>query len=286
MGFLLFQSPLPQAEYYSRIDSPTPDQAIALLNHARAIALHKMFEYAPLDLQGVKKLALQHQAKNISGLVAVLESIKPAQLENMLRPLVTLKPLSEEEALTKKQGDGIILAYPAFFYYACQKIFSPALPVLSAESKPSKLSDSQLLLAADYGDWRVVKKTDFSKAEPKEVLATLSSVYEIATQKLVEYAAPAYADFAQGFLAQYPERRNYTRLLEILRAAQAKENELKSFSQNPVIQALLPQIFFSQAMKQAGYPPFVTREQVSEVYPDIKTPKPRGNYGGGKKKKK
>ena len=123
------------------------------------------------------------------------------------------------------------------------------------------------------------------EAEKKEVLAALSGMFNAANRKLADFSAgdcAAFDAFVEQTFAKYPERKNFSRLPQVLQDAVAVESQLAQFASGDKLQALR-EFFFLKAFERCGFPPFITADQISGVYPELKIPKPRGNFGKKKK---
>jgi len=271
MGFVWFSSGIPGAKFEAKTDS-APFEAV---KDARAICFKKMFDYAPLVLNAIENLVSQ-KPKTTEDIAAALSTIKPGVLENQLRSCVTTKPLEDE---AKKKGDPVDFAWSYYLFLLFNSVFPQKIV---EKGKPSK---NEVRLAADLDGWMVVKKVDLSKAENKEVLAALAGMFNAANRKLAEFSASdfaAFESFVEKTFAKYPERKNFTRLPQVLRDATAVENQLSQFASGEKLQALR-EFFFLKAFERCGFTPFVSTEQISGIYPELKIPKPRGNFGGKKK---
>jgi hypothetical protein len=139
-------------------------------------------------------------------------------------------------------------------------------------------------LVVNISDWMLVKKAP-SSPTGQEVAAALSGMYGTASRKLFTLGA-ANPDAFDALWAQveakHPARKSITRAAAILADfAAADLSSIKPFDEKAYRTA-----FTAKLLAHAGFAPFVTTESVSAAFPEVKIPKPRGNYGGGKKKKK
>lgn len=267
----------PQA-YYKKLEASalTKENVLGLLEDARAVCLEKMFEHAPIDCRGINKFAEKNLASvsSVADLIQLLSQTKPAALEEGLRAFVLLKP-SEGEPLEKKRGDAVSFAFAYWLHLFFKKLFPPKKIV---SSKAAGGAGDQAFFAADYAGWRVVKKVDLKKSEAAEVLAFCAAVYSSAGKKFVEFASPQFASFLESFLNKFPERKSFARLPDVLLEANAGEPHLKEFfgEECPARLHAAQQLFYESTCARVGFPPFVSVDAVSDVFPETKIPKPRG----------
>jgi hypothetical protein len=276
MNFAWFSSNLPGAVCEIKTSSAPFD----VLKPGRAICFKKMFDYAPLDLKTIEKMVLQ-KPKAIGEIASLLSAIKPGVLEAQLRPSITFKPAVQADGVEVKiKGDPVDFAWSYYLFLLFESVFPQKI---ASSGKPSK---NEVRFAADYDSWMLVKKVDLAKAERKEVLAALSGMFNAANRKLADFSASdcaAFDSFVEQTFAKYPERKNFSRLPQVLQDAVAAESRLAQFASGDKLQALR-EFFFLKAFERCGFPPFITADQISGVYPELKIPKPRGNFGKKKKK--
>jgi hypothetical protein len=142
-------------------------------------------------------------------------------------------------------------------------------------------------LAANYDGWIVVKKVDLGKAEKKEVLLGLAGIFSSINQKLPSLYSSnpdGFEDLVSSLLNSFPVRKSFVKLPVLLGEASKLESKISDFASNSEGKEVLRQALFLRCFEHAGFPPFVTLESIAGVYPELKIPKPRGNFGGKKKK--
>ena len=290
MDFVLFSSAVPNALVEEKLEGKQPPEALALLLlNARNVCWNKMFGYAPLDLGGIEKLAFSYgKPKSISDLVSILSSVKPGVLEGQLRPFIKIKMPSVEtikaEGLKKPKGDPVDFAF-AFFLFCLWRSVFPESVSFAQKGRPSK---KEVRFAANQPGWVLVKKVDLGKAEEKEVLLGLAGVFASANKKLADFTvqdAEAFESFVSSFLNSFPVRKSFVKLSALLGEALKKEHEISAFAGGDARKlGILEHAFFLRCFEHAGFPPFVSLDAIAGVYPGLKIPKPRGNFGGKKKK--
>ncbi|MFH1056673.1 MAG: hypothetical protein V1717_02670 [Candidatus Micrarchaeota archaeon] len=286
--FLLFSAGFPDAKFEEKIEGrQTLEKMAFFLKSARGICWAKMFDFAPIDQGEIEKLAFSYgKPKSIRELSSILSSIKPGALESQLRSFVTMKLPSEEEiaagGLKKPKGDPVDFAF-AFFLFCLWKSVFPQSASFTSKGSPKR----EVRLAANCEGWVAVKKVDLVKAEKNEVLFALSGIFSSLNKKLPEFASSnseGFENFVSSFLNGFPVRKSFVKLPALLNEALAREEKLKEFASDAGSLELLRQDFFLRCFEHAGFPPFVSLGAIAGVYPDLKVPKPRGNFGGKKKK--
>ena len=278
--FIQFESPIKGALYAKRIENPSRAQALEVLEAVRAACVAKMFDYAPLDLQGLRGVAAPH-AKSVSSvdsLASVLRGVKPGALEEKMSPFVLLKKPSEEEIANgaKKHDDATAFAWSFFVRSLFDKAFPPK-PFPQAQG--AKCSSPNFLFAAELNGWISVKKVNTAKAEAKEILACFVGVLASVDRKIPAFAcndAKAFDAAFESALAAFPERRNFSKLPAALEAARAAEKEVLACALGESERRLLREIYYSRVFARLGFPPFCSAEDFGAIYPELKIPKPRG----------
>lgn len=283
--FIQFESPVKGAVYSRRVENPSREQALEVLAAARVACVAKMFDYAPLDLAGLRDVAAPH-AKRISSvdsLVAALREIKPGALEARMQSFVLLKKPTEEEIANgaRKHDDATAFAWSFVMRELFEKAFPPqAFPHAGACSSPN------FLFAADLNGWVAVKKVNSAKAEAKEVLACMANVFASVDRKIPAFAcacasggnadADAFDSAFERALAAFPARKNFSKLPAALEAAEAAEKEVLASALGESGRRLLREIYYARVFGRLGFPPFVSTDDLGAVYPELKIPKPRG----------
>lgn len=276
MDFVLFNAGLRDYSYSSqRIENPSKEDVLRVLGDARNICLNKMPAYSPINFEAIKKLA--PATNTFEDAAKHFESTKSSHLESLLRPFVTM-PARTEEQLAKAKGDPIDFAFSAYVFFVLQKLLPTTLPKPCASPKEVKF-------ASNYSGWVAIKKCDLTKCQDKEVLATLVGIHYTLARKIPELASSDYSGLcalADRSLASYPERRSYARLPALLREAEKlSANAKKFFPTGFELEATYFAV--TKTLERCGFSPYVVPEVINENFPELKIPKPKGNFGKKKK---
>ena len=279
--FVQFESPLAGAAYSRRIENPSRSDVFSVLSAVRSACAKKMFDYAPLDLNGLSEVAAPY-AKRVSSvsspdsLCAALKEIKPSALEARMQPFVLLKkPTAEELAAgARKHEDATAFAWS----FVMRSLFEKAFPP-TAFPQSAKCSTPNFLFACDYDGWVAVKKVNTAKAEAKEVLACLTGLLASIGRKIPAFACSDSKAFDSAFenaLTAFPPRRNFSNLPAAIEAAKTVEKEVLACAAGESERRVLREIFYARVFARLGFPPYCSAEDVGAVYPELKIPKPRG----------
>ncbi|MEM0475401.1 MAG: hypothetical protein QW343_01265 [Candidatus Norongarragalinales archaeon] len=275
--FIQFDSPLKNNEFSLRIENPSRKQAFEVLAAARATCLAKMFDYAPLDLNGLRGVAapFAKRVSSLDSLATVLRELRPGTIEEKMQPFVLLKKPTEEELANgaRKHDDATAFAWSFFIH----SLFEKAFP--HPQFVESKCSSPNFLFAVDLNGWIAVKKVNPAKAEAKEVLACLAGVFTTVDRKIPAFACndpTSFYDCFEKALAAFPRRKNFSKLSQALQAAKAAEKDALACAAGDEERLLLREVFYSRVFTRLGFPPFVSLDDFGAVYPELKIPKPCG----------
>lgn len=267
MGFVWFAAGFNDYTYERREENR--DAAAVLLQEAHAILDARHLTFAPLKQDAIKSAAPAFAQGDVSAFIQHASKLKYGELAGKLHGAVTYV-MPTDEAVLKKIGDPDELAVCAYLHHAFHSVFPAAMPTRKPFAK------KEVRLAADMDGWIAVKKVNLEAAETKEVFSSLCSMRTVAEKKAAEFT-PGFEEFSQSLeaaLADYPERKSFGKLSGALQAVQGIA------SSNPAFAAYA----YSQAMLRVGFPPYLTNDHVASLYPELKIPKPKGNFGGKKKK--
>ena len=165
-------------------------------------------------------------------------------------------------------------------------MFLNAFPLpLPKSAKPAK---NEVRLAASLSDWQIVKKVNLDAAEPKEIFSALVSMNAALAAKipaLICTNPDGYDAMLDKTLAPLPERKNLTRLQQFLQNENfdATKKQLATLTTTAQLPMLVHH-YYAKIFARCGFNPHVSTELMSAVYPELKIPKPKGNYGPKKKK--
>ncbi|MBI2445015.1 hypothetical protein HYV43_01370 [Candidatus Micrarchaeota archaeon] len=263
MGFVWFAAGFTDYTYERREESP--QAAGALLNDAHAILDAKHLLFAPIEVDRIKASAPTFSSPE--AFIDHVSKLKYGELAKKLHGFVTYQ-MPTDEAVLKKIGDPDEVAVCAYFHYAFRSVFPSVMPAQTPFAK------KEVRLAADMDGWVAVKKVNLEVAERKEVFSSLCSMRTVAQRKAMEFT-PGFDEFnnrLEAALASYSERKSFGKMAGAL-------NAVKDLSADANLRAFA----LSQAMLRVGFPPFLTNDHVASLYPELKIPKPKGNFGGKKK---
>ena len=265
MGFVWFAAGFDDYTYERREENR--DAVAGLLSDAAAILDKRHLSFAPLELDKIKSAAPSFGSAD--AFIEHVSKLKYGELAKKLHGFVTYV-MPTDEAVLKKIGDPDELAVCTYFHYAFRSVFSSALPA------PKPFAKKEVRLAADLDGWVAVKKVNLEAAEQKEVFSALCSMRTVVQRKAMEFTAEfdGFSGGLEASLAPFPERKSFGKLSAAL-------NAVKGLSDDAGLQAFA----YSQAMLRVGFPPYLTNDHVASLYPELKVPKPKGNFGGKKKKK-
>ncbi len=286
---LSFTSPL----YSTSVQDPSREQARETLLSVFYASRKLAFDYAPLKHLQIASLAGKAgSAKNAGELSKLISSTKQSQLEAELSNLVEVVETRAlvgddgvEIAPKKQKGTPVEFAFSLYFNCLLEKMLPPAVKLVPPQKAPLEVR-----LVANFGGWMAVRKVSIERQERKEVVACCATIFESVRKKLPEFLCAQgkqeeYNSLADSFISQFPERKSFSRLPEILLQAQKQEPAIAALAEKGFEKPLLD-AFYCRVFAQVGFPCFVSTDQVSRIYPDLKIPKPRGRVAGSGKKKK
>jgi hypothetical protein len=136
------------------------------------------------------------------------------------------------------------------------------------KTAPSKTKD--FIFFVKQADWTLAKKAKVDS--PKEdILFALSGSMETLQMKTAQLSTSKWNDFQTKLSAFEPKRTGFSNISKVFN--DIKTIDFNSFSSNSLV---LREYAFYTLLNKAGFPPFITREEVSMVYPQLKVAKPRG----------
>ncbi len=260
MAFALFSANLPAAKYEAKLDNPSKPQLIQEIANFIHIISANIYAYSPIDYK--KVTAVCPKITTPANLKQTLSTLSPTKILELVKPAITLQLVEPtDESLLKKfkekQKALAEIAVSAFIH----ALFAQVYPQKFSQS--GSPTNKEARIASNLPEWFIVKKVDVQKAEAKEVLMTMSSIYNSLHSK--------YGDLTQlSTTAPEQTRKSYANLLTVLSNLPTGtdfENEWKTFS----------------LLSNSGFPPIPSTVTIGELYPEIKIPKPRGNFGKKKK---
>jgi len=141
----------------------------------------------------------------------------------------------------------------------------------------------EIVFTAKYKDWMVVKKLLIEeKTTPQEVAAALASVEANISRKSYEYTGinrEAIDAIAEKLAAG--KRKSFASLSEALSSLKptALKAELLAACPTPKHLPIAENYLVKSLLDKLGFQTNLDLETLSGTFPEIKVPKPRGNFG-------
>ena len=143
--------------------------------------------------------------------------------------------------------------------------------------------EGEVVFTARYKAWMTVKKlTIDERTTPQEVAAALASAEATMTRKSYEFTGINQS--AIGAMAERlakGKRKSFVSLAEALTALKPTElkAELLAACPTPAHLPIAENYLVKCLLDDIGFKTNLDMETISQVYPEIKVPKPRGNFG-------
>ncbi len=147
--------------------------------------------------------------------------------------------------------------------------------------------EGEIVFSAKYGNWVSIKKMAIdSETKAMEVVYQLSAINETINRKGFEFAGiktELIDVFVEGLVKG--KRSGYANLSEIfgsLKPAEVDAKLLEAAGEElklPIARAY----FVRRIVESLGYPVIPGCEMLKKLYPELKFPKPKGNFGKKKK---
>jgi hypothetical protein len=141
----------------------------------------------------------------------------------------------------------------------------------------------EIVFTAKYKEWMVVKKLLIEeKTTPQEVAAALASVEATISRKSYEYTGinrEAIDAIAEKLAAG--KRKSFASLSEALSSLKptALKAELLAACPTPKHLPIAENYLVKSLLDKLGFQTNLDLETLSGTFPEIKVPKPRGNFG-------
>ncbi len=147
------------------------------------------------------------------------------------------------------------------------------------------MAEEEIHFFANYKGWQAVKKkTVGPSTEPQEMIAILSSISDTTTRKAFDFSGinmqgiDAYvAELTKGKRTGY---QNLATILSSLKPGDVKE-KLKPFCKEEKTLPFAEVYFMRSLLLALGYPTQINGETLTEIYPELKMPKPKGRFKKG-----
>jgi len=144
-------------------------------------------------------------------------------------------------------------------------------------------STGEVAFTARYKDWVVIKKISIEETTtPQEVAAMLASIEATLTRKSYQFSGinqPAIEAIAERLAKG--KRKSFASLAEALFVLKPTELKAELLAACPTEKHLpIAENYFVKALlDQIGFKTNLDGETLSEVFPEVKVTKPRGNFG-------
>jgi hypothetical protein len=147
----------------------------------------------------------------------------------------------------------------------------------------SAMEGEEVVFTARYKEWMVVKKLSIDdKISPQEIAATLASIEATISRKSYEFTGinremiDAIAEKLAG-----GKRKSFSSLAEALSSRKPAELkvELLTACPTPAHLPIAENYLVKTLLDRMGFKTNLDLETLSGTFPEIKVPKPRGNFG-------
>jgi hypothetical protein len=222
----------------------------------------KGFFFCGIDARKIAAYAKSACAgkKGFSGLASVFSGIKPGEHK------AKLGEACEEKCVP--------LADAYFLKKACEETGCPLNFAGKADAREERPAEDEAVFVGKHGEWFAVKKMSIDATTKRhEIAGILATIDATVRRKMFDFAGIGKeAVEARAAALTKGKRKAYGNLAEAL--AGVKEGEFKAEEASYLLDRILSNLGF------AAWP---STETLSEVYPDLKFAKPRGNFGKKKK---
>jgi len=150
------------------------------------------------------------------------------------------------------------------------------------------MEGEEVIFTANYRGWMVVKKLSVDeKITPQEVAATLASIEATISRKSYEFTGisrEAIEAMAEKMAAG--KRKSFVSLSEALSALKPTElkAQLLTTCPTPAHLPIAENYFVKCLIDKLGFQTNLDLGTLAGTFPEIKVPKPRGNFGKKKPK--
>ena len=145
----------------------------------------------------------------------------------------------------------------------------------------------EVVFNAKYKDWIAVKKLLINEdTKPEEVAAVLSSIQATLIRKAYDFSGINKAiveELAQKLTAG--KRKSYPNLAEVFSSMKPGEfkTALLAACPDPKYLPIAESYLLCSVLSSLGFAPYLNSATLMETFPELKMPKPKGNFGKKKK---
>lgn len=273
-------------------DSTPSKDVSAYLVCVREQAANKAFEVLGIDTKILdaysSKFTKSAKKNDYSSLVAIYKSLGSAEAE----PEIAKAAQNREELkpFAKAYLFRTALQQLGLQWYVTKD--NKAFAGKSSGQKPSSnvpFTSEGISFMAKYKDWISIKKLSIHEnTKPEEVAAHLSSIRIAADRKIPQILGvktdnlDIYANSVMGSMRK--SAANIQKITEILCSPEAKK-EIDGAASDPSLRDAAIIYLFGTMLQNLKVDLEVSPETLMDMFPGLKIPKPKGNFGGKKKKK-
>ena len=240
-----------------KLENPKPAEIVSQLHNFSHLISSAVYYYAPVDYDKIS--AKVPKISKPEDLAAILKALTPTKILEIVKPHIMLQ-LSQptEESQIKKWKEKIRALEQIAILAFIHALYTRAFPqTFKQTGSPAK---AEVRLAANMSSWKAVKKVDCTKAENKEIFASLCAIYHAIHVKM-----PAFVQMPSP--GSRSERKSYSALIAALSTLSLPSDAMQS------------EWLVLETFNACGFSPVPSSELVGELYPELKVPKPRGNFG-------
>jgi len=283
MNIIHFSANFSGIKIREEIQNPSHEQARKLLETTHNVISGEIYNFAPINKTGIEKF-IEKTFSNISDLKTFKEAIsqiKPKKLEEELKQFTSPKTFEDQEAKNLDRQKGATeIAFNYCLMLALNKAFS-----FETVKRNDKLDKKELRFVANLEveengekeQWTIIKKANLENATNGEVMGVLIGVANSVNGKLPLFIKNQKFLELQNKYVPQEAGRSFGKLISALE--QIDENEFYELDE-PILNRLLIINLFNAF----GFNPFNSIDTFNTAFPELKIPKPKGNFGKKKKK--
>ncbi len=258
----------------------------SLLSKARCLLARRAYDYAPIDC-GKIEAYVKSTGITVSDPLALSKlvlSLSPSTLESGLKSSVSFSPVPDDDVRKQVvEGKKIGYAVGYYLYLAYARAFGEPVP-----EPAGSFDKKEVRLVANSPEWMVVKRANLSEWKKPEILSAIIGMLSTVLRKEAEYSCKAGLDFeaeAQKLFGGFFKRKSFGKLGEALTSVspQAVAETAERLALDKSLALEVERLLYLKAFEYSGYSPCPGPGLLAETYPELKIPKPRGNYGGKKR---
>ncbi len=285
-GTVLFEADFTGRAFSYSAKAGDRAKLFSLLSAARRAIAENIYDYAPIDRKAIDAyFAGKKKPKNPAELAAILSSVSMSSVERDLEKAVGFEPVPADDprkANAEKRKIGYATSY--YLYLLFKSAFGEEAP------KPAGTNKNQIIrLVSNSSEWMVVKKANAAIATKPEALSALIGMLSTIVRKEGDVLCKEgdFEEVSGALFGSFFKRKSYGKLVEAISSVAA--DKVTACAKNAAIDDAAAQELFTllylKAFSLSGYSPYPEPDLLAETYPQLKIPKPRGNFGGKKKKK-